>query len=45
MNHSQESLEQQRQELARRRREVEQRTLASSERGLGLLYESEKARN
>jgi len=41
-NHSQETLEQQRQELARRRREVEQRTLASSERGLGLLYESEK---
>jgi len=39
---AQQSMEQQRQELAQRRREVEERTLASSERGLGLLYESEK---
>jgi hypothetical protein len=37
-------LEQQRQELATRRKEIEERTLASSERGLGLLYESEKVR-
>ena len=36
------SLEQQRQALAQRRREVEDRTLASSEVSLGLLYESEK---
>lgn len=36
------SLEQQRQVLAQRRREVEDRTLASSEVSLGLLYESEK---
>lgn len=35
-------LDQQRQVLAERRREIEERTLASSERGLGLLYESEK---
>lgn len=35
-------LDQQRQLLAERRREIEERTLASSERGLGLLYESEK---
>jgi hypothetical protein len=39
---AQQSLEQQRQQLVQRRREVEERTLASSERGLGLLYESEK---
>jgi len=39
---AQHSLEQQKQELAQRRRDVEERTLASSERGLGLLYESEK---
>jgi len=38
----QNSLEQQRQQLAERRREIEERTLASSERGLGLLHESEK---
>ena len=31
-----------RQLLIDRRREIEERTLASSERGLGLLYESEK---
>jgi len=36
------SLEQQRQALIQRRKEVEERTLASSERGLGLLFESEK---
>lgn len=36
------SLEQQRQALIQKRKEVEDRTLASSERGLGLLYESEK---
>jgi len=36
------SLEQQRQALIQRRKEVEDRTLASSERGLGLLFESEK---
>jgi len=36
------SLEQQRQALIQRRREVEDRTLASSEVSLGLLYESEK---
>ena len=36
------SLEQQRQALAQRRREGEDRTLASSEVSLGLLYESEK---
>lgn len=36
------SLEQQRQALAQRRKEVEDRTLASSEVSLGLLYESEK---
>ena len=35
-------LEQQRQMLEQKRREVEERTLASSERGLGLLYESER---
>jgi synaptosomal-associated protein 29 len=35
-------LESQRQELAMKRREIEDRTLQSSERGLGLLYESEK---
>lgn len=35
-------VEQQRQQLVERRREIEERTLASSERGLGLLYESEK---
>jgi len=39
---AQQTLEQQRQQLAQRRREIEERTLASSERGLGLLYESEK---
>ena len=38
----QNNLEQQRQQLAQRRREIEERTLASSERGLGLLHESEK---
>ena len=31
-----------RQLLIERRQEIEERTLASSERGLGLLYESEK---
>jgi len=36
------NMEQQRQQLAERRRDIEERTLASSERGLGLLYESEK---
>jgi len=41
-NSAQQTLEQQRQQLAERRREIEERTLASSERGLGLLYESEK---
>jgi len=35
-------LEKQRQLLIERRQELEERTLASSERGLGLLYESEK---
>jgi len=39
---AQHSLEQQKQQLAQKRKEVEERTLASSERGLGLLYESEK---
>jgi len=39
---TQQDLESQRQELAMRRREIEDRTLQSSERGLGLLYESEK---
>merc|ERR1712168_967739 len=39
---AQQTLEQQRQQLAQRRRELEERTLASSERGLGLLHESEK---
>jgi len=39
---SQQDLEHQRQQLAMRRQEIEERTLASSERGLGLLYESEK---
>jgi len=38
----QNNLEQQRQQLAQRRREIEERTMASSERGLGLLHESEK---
>ena len=33
-----------RQLLIERRQEIEERTLASSERGLGLLYESEKVR-
>ena len=33
-----------RQLLIERRQELEERTLASSERGLGLLYESEKVR-
>jgi len=41
-NSAQQTLEEQRQQLAQRRREIEERTLASSERGLGLLYESEK---
>jgi len=36
------TLEQQRQALQQKRKEVEERTLASSERGLDLLYESEK---
>jgi len=39
---AQERLEQQRKQLMERRRDIEERTLASSERGLGLLYESEK---
>jgi len=39
---AQQRLEQQRQQLVEKRREIEERTLASSERGLGLLYESEK---
>jgi len=38
----QQDLEEQRQQLAMRRKEIEERTLSSSERGLGLLYESEK---
>lgn len=42
MTGQQRDLDQQRQELAIRRQEIEERTLASSERGLGLLYESEK---
>jgi len=36
------TLDQQRHELMQKRREIEERTLASSERGVGLLYESEK---
>jgi len=39
---AQQRLEQQRQQLVEKRREIEERTLASSERGLGLLFESEK---
>jgi len=41
-NDQTQDLEKQRQLLAERRRDIEERTLASSERGLGLLYESEK---
>jgi len=41
-NSQNQDLEKQRQLLIDRRREIEERTLASSERGLGLLYESEK---
>jgi len=36
------NLDQKRQELMQKRREIEERTLASSERGIGVLYESEK---
>lgn len=36
------NLDQKRQELMLKRREIEERTLASSERGIGVLYESEK---
>jgi len=42
INRHQQDLESQRQELAMKKREIEERTLASSERGLGLLFESEK---
>ena len=38
------NLDQQRQELMQKRREIEERTLASSERGIGVLYESEKVK-
>jgi len=41
-NTQNQDLEKQRQLLIERRQEIEERTLASSERGLGLLYESEK---
>jgi len=41
-NSQNQDLERQRQLLIERRQEIEERTLASSERGLGLLYESEK---
>eukprot|EP00088_Acartia_fossae_P069577 TRINITY_DN9120_c0_g1_i4.p1 TRINITY_DN9120_c0_g1~~TRINITY_DN9120_c0_g1_i4.p1 ORF type:complete len:280 (-),score=63.17 TRINITY_DN9120_c0_g1_i4:159-998(-) len=36
------NLDQKRQEMMQKRRDIEERTLASSERGIGVLYESEK---